>query len=101
MHAGMKGSRHMFAQSQTTEALIAQAVFVAAMALIAFAYAGSPAVMFALSLILKRPVRRDDITPRVSVIIGAYNEERDIVAKLKSRLAPEYARQQWELIATS
>jgi cellulose synthase/poly-beta-1,6-N-acetylglucosamine synthase-like glycosyltransferase len=91
----------MFAQSQTTEALIAQAVFVAAMALIAFAYAGYPALMFALSLILKRPVRRDDITPRVSVIIAAYNEERDIVAKLKNTLALDYPRDRMEIIVAS
>ena len=39
----------MFAQSQTTEGLIAQVVFLAAMAMIAFSYAGYPALMFALS----------------------------------------------------
>ena len=50
----------MFAQSQTTEGLIAQVVFLAAMAMIAFSYAGYPALMFALSHILKRPVRHDD-----------------------------------------
>jgi cellulose synthase/poly-beta-1,6-N-acetylglucosamine synthase-like glycosyltransferase len=68
----------MFVQFQTIEALIAQVVFVAAVAMIAFTYAGYPALMFAISFILRRPVRRDDITPRVSIIIAAYNEERDI-----------------------
>jgi len=91
----------MFAQSQTTEALIAQVVFVAAMAMIAFIYAGYPALMYTLSLILKRPVRRDDITPRVSVIIAAYNEERDIVAKLKNTLALDYPRDRMEIIVAS
>jgi cellulose synthase/poly-beta-1,6-N-acetylglucosamine synthase-like glycosyltransferase len=91
----------MFAQSQTTEALIAQVVFLAAMAMIAFSYAGYPALMFALSLILKRPVRRDDITPRVSVIIAAYNEERDIEAKLKNTLWLDYPRDRMEIIVAS
>jgi cellulose synthase/poly-beta-1,6-N-acetylglucosamine synthase-like glycosyltransferase len=91
----------MFAQSQTTEALIAQVVFLAAMAMIAFSYAGYPALMFALSLILKRPVRRDDITPRVSVIIAAYNEERDIGAKLKNTLWLDYPRDRMEIIVAS
>jgi len=91
----------MFAQSQTTEALAAQVVFVAAMAMIAFTYAGYPALMFALSLILRRPVRRDDITPRVSVIIAAYNEERDIDAKLKNTLAIDYPRDRMEIIVAS
>jgi cellulose synthase/poly-beta-1,6-N-acetylglucosamine synthase-like glycosyltransferase len=91
----------MFAQSQTTEALIAQIVFLAAMAMIAFSYAGYPALMFALSIILKRPVRRDDITPRVSVIIAAYNEERDIEAKLKNTLWLDYPRDRMEIIVAS
>jgi cellulose synthase/poly-beta-1,6-N-acetylglucosamine synthase-like glycosyltransferase len=91
----------MFAQSQTTEGLIAQVVFLAAMAMIAFSYAGYPALMFALSHILKRPVRRDDITPRVSVIIAAYNEERDIGAKLKNTLWLDYPRDRIEIIVAS
>src|SRR5215475_12301034 len=95
------GILHMFAQSQTLEAMIAQVVFVAAVAMIAFIYVGYPALMFALSLILRRPVRRDDITPRVSVIIAAYNEERDIEAKLKNTLAFDYPRDRIEIIVTS
>jgi len=91
----------MFAQPQITEALIAQVVFIAAMAMMAFIYVGYPALMFALSLILKRPVRRDDITPRVSVIIAAYNEERDIEAKLKNTLALDYPRYRMEIIVGS
>ena len=86
---------------QITEALIAQAVFVAAMAVMAFIYAGYPALIFALSLMLKRPVRRGDITPRVSVIIAAYNEERDIAAKLKNTLALDYPRDRMEIIVAS
>src|SRR5215475_6354574 len=91
----------MLAPSQTTEALIAQVVFVASMAMIAFTYAGYPALMFAISLILKRPVRREDITPQVSVIIAAYNEERDIEAKLKNTLALDYPRDRMEIIVAS
>jgi cellulose synthase/poly-beta-1,6-N-acetylglucosamine synthase-like glycosyltransferase len=91
----------MFVQSQTTEALITQVVFVTAMATIAFIYAGYPALMFAISLILRRPVRRDDIKPRVSVIIAAYNEERDIEAKLKNTLALDYPRDRIEIIVAS
>jgi cellulose synthase/poly-beta-1,6-N-acetylglucosamine synthase-like glycosyltransferase len=91
----------MFAQSQTTEAVIAQVVFLAAMAMIAFTYAGYPALMLMLSLILRRPVRRDDITPRVSVIIAAYNEERDIEVKLQNTLALDYPRDRMEIIVAS
>ncbi|MBO0724749.1 MAG: glycosyltransferase family 2 protein [Blastocatellia bacterium] len=91
----------MLAQSQITEALIAQVVFVASMAMIVFTYAGYPALMFAISFILKRPVRREEITPQVSVIIAAYNEERDIEAKLKNTLALDYPRDRMEIIVAS
>jgi len=91
----------MFVQPQTTETLIAQAVFIAALAMMGFIYAGYPALMFALSHIFRRPVRRDDITPRVSVIIAAYNEERDIAAKLKNTLELDYPRDRMEIIVAS
>src|SRR5262245_26397640 len=91
----------MFSQPQITEALITQAVFIAVMAMMAFIYAGYPALMFAISLMFRRPVRRDDITPRVSVIIAAYNEERDIAAKLKNTLALDYPRDRMEIIVAS
>src|SRR5215831_4019634 len=91
----------MFTQLHITETLIAQVVFIAAMAMMAFIYAGYPALMFAISLMLRRPVRRDDITPRVSVIIAAYNEERDIAAKLKNTLALDYPRERMEIIVAS
>jgi cellulose synthase/poly-beta-1,6-N-acetylglucosamine synthase-like glycosyltransferase len=81
--------------------MFAQVVFVAAMVMMAFIYAGYPAMMFALSLVVRRPVRRDDITPRVSVIIAAYNEERDIEAKLKNTLALDYPRDRMEIIVAS
>ena len=81
--------------------MFAQVVFVAAMVMMAFIYAGYPAMMFALSLVVRRPVRRDDITPRVSVIIAAYNEERDIEAKLKNTLALDYPCDRMEIIVAS
>jgi len=81
--------------------MFAQVVFVAAMSMIAFIYAGYPALMFALSLVVRRPVRRDDITPRVSVIIAAYNEERDLAAKLENTLALDYPKSHLEIIVTS
>src|SRR5262245_22619533 len=91
----------MFAQTQITEALIAQVVFVAAMAMIAFTYVGYPALMFALSIVFRRPVRRDDITPRVSVIIAAYNEERDIEATVTNTLALDDPGARMEIIVAS
>ena len=91
----------MFTKPLMTLDLIYQVVFIAAIAMIAFIYVGYPALMLALSFVLRRPVRRADITPRVSVIIAAYNEERDIEAKLKNTLALDYPRDRMEIIVAS
>jgi cellulose synthase/poly-beta-1,6-N-acetylglucosamine synthase-like glycosyltransferase len=91
----------MFIHPSLTPALLAQAVFIAAVALMAFIYVGYPALILAISFAFRRPVRRDDITPRVSVIIAAYNEERDIAAKLKNTLELDYPRDRMEVIVAS
>src|SRR5262245_27609524 len=91
----------MFAQPLLTQGLIAQIAFVTAITAMAFIYFGYPAIMFALSFVFPRPVRRADITPRVTVIIAAYNEERDILAKLKNTLALDYPCERIEIIVAS
>src|SRR5215470_8837977 len=91
----------MFSKPLMTLDLIYQVVFIAAIAVMAFIYVGYPALMLALSFVLRRPVRRADITPLVSVIIAAYNEERDIEAKLKNTLAFDYPRDRLEIIVAS
>src|SRR5215468_9730712 len=91
----------MFTQPLLTQNLIAQVVFITAIAVMTFIYVGYPALMLALSFLFRRPVRRADITPRVSVIIAAYNEELDIEAKLKNTLALDYPRERMEIIVAS
>lgn len=91
----------MFAQPMFSEVGIAQMLFIAAVAMIAFIYVGYPALMFLLSVLFRRPVRRAEITPRVSLIIAAYNEERDLKAKLENALALDYPRDRLEIIVAS
>ncbi|MBO0859301.1 MAG: glycosyltransferase family 2 protein [Chloracidobacterium sp.] len=81
--------------------LIHQAVFIFTIAMMAFIYVGYPALMLALSFFFRRPVRNDEITPSVSIIIAAYNEERDIAAKLENTLALDYPRDRMEIIVAS
>ena len=46
-------------------------------------------------------MKSEDWTPTVSVIIAAYNEERDLAAKLENTLALDYPKEQLEIIVTS
>jgi cellulose synthase/poly-beta-1,6-N-acetylglucosamine synthase-like glycosyltransferase len=81
--------------------MMAQIVFLAAVALIGFAYAGYPILIFLLSRFYRQPVRRVSILPRVSLIIAAHNEERDIGAKLENALSLDYPREKLEIIVAS
>ena len=47
------------------------------------------------------PARRADCEPRVSVVITAYNEERDLAAKLENTLALDYPEELLEVIVAS
>ena len=79
----------------------AEAVFITSLALIAYAYMGYPALIFILSRIFGREPHRADIEPAVSVIIAAFNEERDLVQKIENTLALDYPREKLEIIIAS
>ena len=71
------------------------------LALIAYTYVGYPALIYLLSRLFENPVRRADITPKVSVIIAAYNEQRDIAEKIENTLALDYPKAKLEIIVAS
>ncbi|MGE0126882.1 MAG: glycosyltransferase family 2 protein [Blastocatellales bacterium] len=83
------------------QSLIARIVFITAVAIILFIYLGYPALMFAIRLLIPRPVIRAEIKPRVSLIIAAHNEERDIAAKLENALALDYPMELLQIIVAS
>ena len=66
-----------------------------------YAYAGYPLVLMILSLFRNRPVKRAHITPMVSFIITAYNEELRIRDKLDNALAQNYPANCIEIVVAS
>jgi len=70
--------------------LAAKLVFWISLALLVHTYLGYPLLAFALSRLRRRTVRRGDVTPEVSLIIAAYNEERVLGDKLENSLALAY-----------
>lgn len=81
--------------------MIAESVFILSLMLIAYTYAGYPMLVFALSRLIGRPVMQARITPKISLIIAAYNEERDIASKIENSLALDYAKEKLEIIVAS
>jgi cellulose synthase/poly-beta-1,6-N-acetylglucosamine synthase-like glycosyltransferase len=81
--------------------IVIEIVFFLALVLIVYTCIGYPALIFLLSKLFERSVRKLDITPTVSVIIAAHNEERDIARKIEDTLALDYPAHKLEIIVAS
>lgn len=73
-------------------------VLCAALGVIAFAYVGYPAVCFLRAKLLPKPIRRQAIRPRVSILIAAWREAETIGAKLESLGRQSYPGELVEVI---
>ncbi|MCA1633286.1 MAG: glycosyltransferase family 2 protein [Acidobacteria bacterium] len=80
---------------------VAKAVFWSSAAALFYTYVGYPALVWALSRVRPRPVCRAACEPSMSVVITAYNEERDLASKLENTLALEYPSEKLEIIVAS
>ena len=78
-----------------------EAIFWLSVAAIGYAYVGYPLLLIVLSRVRPKPVKSGHWTPSVTVIIAAYNEERDLAAKLENTLALDYPPSHLEIIVTS
>ena len=78
-----------------------EAIFWLSVAAIGYAYVGYPLLLLLLSRIRPKPVKSGQWTPSVTVVIAAYNEERDLAAKLENTLALDYPPSQLEILVTS
>ncbi len=79
-------------------------VFWVAIGLIAYTHVGYPLVLRALLALRRRPTLRPgtwDESPRVSLIVAAYDEQDAIAAKVADALALDYPRERLELIVAS
>ncbi len=79
----------------------ALALFVLSFGACAYIYFGYPLLLFVLSRLRPRPVRRGDARPPVTVVVPAYNEEDVIGRKLDNSLALDYPREALEILVVS
>src|SRR6185503_11404600 len=79
----------------------AEIIFWIAVVAIAYTYAGYPLLLMLLSKFRGKPVRRREWQPPVTVIIAAYNEERDLARKLENTLGLDYPKEKLEILVTS
>ena len=76
-------------------------LFWSSCALVLYTYVLFPIVVFLRGLIVRRPYRSAEITPRVSMIVAAYNEAASIESKLANVLELDYPRDELEVIIAS
>src|ERR1700704_6201738 len=84
-----------------TSSSAAQILFWCSLLALAYTYAGYPMLVWLVAGFRSRPVVRAQWTPHVSVIIAAYNEERDLAAKLENTLSLDYPKDRLEIIVAS
>ncbi len=79
-------------------------IFWLSVASLAYAYAGYPLLLWIVSCVRPRFVTRNEAatwTPSVTILITAYNEEKDIGAKLENTIALDYPPDNFEILVAS
>jgi cellulose synthase/poly-beta-1,6-N-acetylglucosamine synthase-like glycosyltransferase len=76
-------------------------IFWISLAVCVYIYFGYPALLWVLSRLRPRPVHERDVHPRTTFIIPAYNEERNIAAKIDNTLSLDYPAEQVEVLVMS
>src|SRR5947209_14874939 len=79
----------------------ARIVFWLAAFLLIYVYAGYPLLLALIGVFVRRPRSEAGYTPRISVLIAAYNEEEAIERKIQQTLALEYPCDKIEVLVLS
>lgn len=72
-----------------------------ALGTIGYVYVGYPLVLWVLAKVRRRDVQRAAVTPSVTLLISAYNEEEVIGRKLENSLALDYPRDRLTILVIS
>jgi cellulose synthase/poly-beta-1,6-N-acetylglucosamine synthase-like glycosyltransferase len=78
-----------------------ETVFWVSVGALVYTCAGYPVLLLIVRGFFGKAVRRASYTPTVTVIIAAYNEERDLGAKLENTLLLDYPKSHLQIIVTS
>jgi cellulose synthase/poly-beta-1,6-N-acetylglucosamine synthase-like glycosyltransferase len=86
---------------RTIERIEMTAVFWISAALMVYVYVGYSIIARALVRVLDRPVRRGPLTCPITVIVTAYNEEKNIRSKLDNLMALDYPQELTQVLVVS
>ena len=80
---------------------MAEIIFWLTLGIIFYTYFGYPLFILLLSLFVNHEIKKGEMEPNVTVLITAYNEEKNIVAKLENTLSLDYPKEKLEIIVAS
>ncbi len=89
------------ARASLAAVIMAAVVFWTALGVVVYVYVVFPILLFLLAKMIPRPVRKAPITPSVTMIIAAYNEEAVIAQKLENTLLLDYPPALLEILVAS
>jgi cellulose synthase/poly-beta-1,6-N-acetylglucosamine synthase-like glycosyltransferase len=78
-----------------------RAVFWASLLVVAYTYAGYPLLVWLAARLFGRAPASEDVTPPVSLLIPAYNEERYLEEKLRNSTRLDYPPDRLEIVVAS
>jgi cellulose synthase/poly-beta-1,6-N-acetylglucosamine synthase-like glycosyltransferase len=81
--------------------IVWKVLFWASLGALAWTQLGYPLVAALLAHLRGRPVRKGDLTPQVSVVVAAHNEEAVIERRLQNLLAQDYPAERFEIVVAS
>jgi len=81
--------------------MLSAIIFWLAVAVVFYTYLGYPVIVWILSALFPRPVHTAPVTPAITVLIAAHNEERYIADKIESCLHLAYPPERLNLIVVS
>ena len=81
--------------------MVAKVLFWLSLFLIFYAYVGYPLLITFLSFLVDNKFKKAEIEPFVTLLITAFNEEKDIAAKLENSLALDYPKDKFEIVVAS
>ena len=80
---------------------ILEALFYLCLAALVYVYAGYPLLLALVARLWPRPVSRGSVTPSMSLLIAAYNEEDDLGERLDNAQALDYPADRLEVVVAS
>ncbi|HEX2835396.1 MAG TPA: glycosyltransferase family 2 protein [Thermoanaerobaculia bacterium] len=81
--------------------IVALLLFWICLAVAVYVYFGYPALLWTVSKLRHRPVQEGDVSPLATFVIAAYNEEKNIAAKLANTLTLDYPHDRIEVLVVS